>query len=343
MTLRPPFRSMLLSCLLGLTLCSTAWADARLGKVTVSVPGPNNISYLPIDLISKIGADRAEGFEIKYRHTGGGGVALQELSTRNSDFVVAGFPAAMSMRANGGDVVGIAAVNDQTLFILMVRSELKGKVKTIADLRGRMVGVNTSSLSSKTTSQQLAELLLQNAGIPKDEMRLTAAGQSWIEQSSVLESGSADAIMGDEPFATRLLKENKVFWLANLADPATSKKIPGAGFLHAALSTRSDMIKNQPAKVDAMVRAVRRTLMWMASHKPEEIVAKLDLRNPEERASLIESLRKYSRLYSPDGKFSTRQLQETEHFFHTTTGDNPAAKALRIESMIDDRWSGRKP
>lgn len=327
----------------GLTTGGGAWADSKLGRIVVSVPGPNNISYLPIDLIPKIGADRAEGFEMQFRHTGGGGVALQELVNRNSDFTVAGFPAVMSMRANGGDVVGIASVNDLPLFILMVRGELKGQVKNIADLRGRVVGVNTSSLSSKTTSQQLAELLLQNAGISRDEMRLTAAGQSWLEQSSILESGTADAIMGDEPFATRLLKERKVFWLANLADAETSRKIPGAAFLHAALSTRSDVIANQPAKVDAMVKAVRRTLAWMASQKPEQIVARLDIKNREEKDSLIESLRKYPRLYSTDGRLSTGQLRETEIFFHATSGDVPAAKALKIESMVDDRWAGRKP
>lgn len=337
-------RALCLTLLIfGLSPAVAASADTKLGRIVVSVPGPNNISYLPIDLIPKIGADRAEGFELQFRHTGGGGVALQELLNRNSDFTVAGFPAVMSMRANGGDVVGITAVDDQPLFVLMVRSELKGQVRRTADLRGRVVGVNTSSLSSKTTSQQLAELLLRNAGIAADDMRFTAAGQSWLEQSSILESGAADAIMGDEPFATRLLKENKVFWLANLADPETSRKIPGAGFLHAALSTRSDVIRDQPAKADAMVRAVRRTLAWMAGQKPDQIVAKLGIKNQAEKDSLVESLRKYPRLYSRDGRFSTRQLRETEIFFHTTSGKDPAATGLKIESMVDDRWAGRKP
>jgi NitT/TauT family transport system substrate-binding protein len=311
-------------------------------KVVVSVPGPRNISYLPIELISRLGADRAEGIRVELLQVGGGAVALQELMNRNSDFAVAGFPAAMSLRANGGDVVGVAAVNDLPLFILMVRTGLREQVKRVADLRGRVIGVNTSSLSSKTTSQQLAELVLESAGVKPEEVRIVAAGQSWLEQSSLLTSGAADAVMGDEPFASRLLAEKKVFFLVNLSNPANARHIPGAGFLHAALETRAETVRNSPEKVAKMVRALRRTLQWMASRPPEEIIEKLGVPDEEEKASLLASLRAYPRLYSPDGRFSTRQLRETQHFFRATSGRDPAARALEIESIIIDRWSGRK-
>lgn len=310
-------------------------------KIVVSVPGPRNISYLPLDLIGKIGADRAEGAMVELIQVGGGGVALQEMMNRNSDFAVAGFPAAMSLRANGGDVFGLAAVNDLPLFILMVRAGLKGQVKQVADLRGRIVGVNTSSLSSKTTSQQLAELVLKSAGVSPDEVRIIAAGQSWLEQSSLLLSGSADAVMGDEPFASRLLADKQVFFLVNLTDPADTRRIPGSGFLHAALEARGEILRNEPQKAEKMVRILRRTLQWMDAHRPEEIVARLEIGDQEEKRSLLGALKKYKRLYSADGRFSTSQLRETQHFFRATSGGNPAAQALEIESMIVDRWSGR--
>src|SRR5512140_1798515 len=136
-------------------LVSVAASAHAFERIVISAPGPRNISYLPVDLIPAIGADNEEGYSLQILHTGGGGVALNNLVTRNADFAVAGFPAAMSLRANGGDVVGIAPVDDAPLFVLMVRSGLKGKVKRIADLRGKTVGVNTSTKTSKTTSQQL--------------------------------------------------------------------------------------------------------------------------------------------------------------------------------------------
>ena len=327
-----------IALLLALAPFTSAQADER---IVISVPGPNNISYLPIDLIPKIGADKEAGIRLELLHTGGGAVALNNLVTRNADFAVAGTPAIMSLRANGGDVVVVAAVDDAPLFVLMVRAQLKGQVKRIADLKGKVIGVNTSTRNSKTTSQQLAELLLKSGGVALDTVRIVPAGQSWEEQSSLMISGVADAVMGDEPFATRLLADNKVFFLANLAEPETVKNIPGTNFLHAALGTRGDVLKNSPRKVEKMVVMLRKTLQWMARHTPEEIVDKLGVTNPEERDSLLVSLRKYPRAFSKEGKFSTLQLKDTELFFHASSEGIPQAQALRIESMVDDRWAGR--
>lgn len=312
-------------------------------KIVVSAPGPRNISYLPVDLIPAIGADKAEGVSLQILHTGGGGVALNNLATRNADFAVAGFPAAMSLKSNGGDVVGIAAVNDAPLFVLMVRSELKGKVKRIADLKGKVIGVNTSTKTSKTTSQQLAELLLRSDGVAVDQVRIVPAGQSWVEQSSLMISGIADAVVGDEPFASRLLADGKVFFLAHLAEPETTQRIPGANFLHATVETRSDVIRDTPEKAAKMVRMIRRSLEWIAAHSPEEVADKLGIADPEERKALVLALKKYPRAFSKDGKFSTRQLKETEQFFRKTMEGVPQAQALRIESLIDDKWAGRIP
>jgi NitT/TauT family transport system substrate-binding protein len=326
---------------LTLVLASISSAQA-LEKIVISAPGPRNISYLPVDLIPAIGADNEEGIALQILHTGGGAVALNNLVTRNADFAVAGFPAAMSLSANGGDVIGIAPVDDAPLFVLMVRSGLKGKVKRIADLRGKVIGVNTSTKNSKTTSQQLVELLLKSDGVDLDSVRLVPAGQSWVEQSSLMISGAADAVMGDEPFASRLAAEGKVFFLANLADPQTSSKIHGANFLHATLETRGDVIRDTPRKVEKMVRMMVKSLQWIANHTPEEVVDKLKVTDPEERAALLLALHRYPHAYSRDGKFSDSQLRETELFFRNTNAGNAKALSLDIESIIDNKWSGSK-
>jgi ABC-type nitrate/sulfonate/bicarbonate transport system substrate-binding protein len=285
-----------------LALAATLVKAETTSRFVVSVPGPRNISYLPIDLIPRIGADKSEGVSLQLLHTGGGAVALNNLVTHNADFSVAGMP---------------------------------------ADLRGRIIGVNTSTRSSKTTSQQLVELLLKSDGVSLDSVRIVPAGQSWVEQASLLVTGTADAVMGDEPFASRLLAEDKVFFLANLADPGIQKSIPGSNFLHAALETRGELIRNEPEKVAKMVRMLRTTLQWMSKQKPETIVGKLDIQDAEERKALLEALRKYRHAYSRDGRLSTRQLKETERFFRITNEGNAAAQALIIEHMVDSRWSGR--
>jgi len=327
-------------CAVGVSVfLQSAWA-ARTESVVVSVPGPRNLSYLPIELIARIGADRAEGLDVRLLHTGGGGVALNHLVSRNADFAVAGMPAAMSLRANGGDVVVIAAVNDAPLFVLMVRSALKERVKRIADLKGLVLGVNTSTRASKTTSQQLLELLLLSGGVGSDDVRIVPAGQSWQEQSSLLLTATADAVMGDEPFASRLREAGHVYFLANLADPHSVRGIKGVNFLHAALEVRGETIQRHPDRVARMVRALQRTLVWMRQHTPEEIINTLDVQDATERRALLGALRRYPRAYSRDGRLSAAQLAETEAFFHAGSPLEPGSPPLTYQSMVNTRWAG---
>ncbi|MBF0165517.1 MAG: ABC transporter substrate-binding protein [Magnetococcales bacterium] len=335
--------SILMGILLGIPGCASLAGAQELPKLFISAPGPRNLSYLPIDLIPVIGADRAEGVDLEIVPVGGGAVALKNLTQRNVDFAVAGVPAAMSQRANGDEVVVVAPVDDAPLFVLMVRSGLRGKVNRIADLKGKVIGVNTSTKSSKTTSQQLMELLLRSDGVPLDAVRIVPAGQSWVEQSSLMKSATADAVMGDEPFASRLLTEGSVFFLANLADPATIGSLKEANFLHAALETRAEVIAEEPEKVAKMVRMLKKSLAWITTHTATEIVERLKIEDREESQALQQALEKYPRAFKGDGRFSTGQLRNTEAFFHQSMPHDPKALALTIESMVDDRWAGRIP
>lgn len=329
-------------CVAGLAWLSyLSGSQAAPLSLVVSVPGPGNISYLPIVLIHKIGADRAENADVRLIYATGGAIALEELLGRNSDFAVAGLPAVLSQRQHQRKVVALAAVNDLPLFILMVRSDLNRKVKTIRDLKGRVIGVNTSTLGSKTTSQQLLEIMLKSNGVGTNDVRIIAAGQSWDTQSSLMLSKQADALMGDEPFASRLQSSGQVFALANLADGRTTKNIPGASFLHATLNTHADVISQTPEKVATMVAILQRTLRWMATNPPEKIVETLQISDASEKAALLAALKQYPRLYSRDGRFSDAQLQQTAQFFSASSGDLTASERL-LRETVDDRWAGRK-
>jgi NitT/TauT family transport system substrate-binding protein len=310
--------------------------------IAVSVPGPGAASYLPIELIPRIGADRAEGAQVEVRFTSGGGPCLADMLNNNSDFAVVGLPAAMSARLRDKRVVALAAVNDLPLYVLMVRWGLQGQVKRVADLKGRTLGVHTNTLASKTNSHQLLELMLKQAGISMDDVRVVPVGQRWASETAMLKQGDVDAVMGDEPHAMRMAAERIAFPLVHLGDPKVSAALPGGAFLRGALIGRADLLDKDGRKAEVMVRILRRTLQWLAEHTPEEIVVRSGFEDPAVNRHFLTVLRKYPRQYSKDGSFSTRQLRETEVFFHVSQGDDPAARALRVEDMVVDRWAGRK-
>jgi ABC-type nitrate/sulfonate/bicarbonate transport system substrate-binding protein len=224
----------------------------------------------------------------------------------------------------------------------MVRADLRGKVTRIEDLKGRVLGIHSNSLSTRTTSHQLAELLIRSRGLKPDDVRYVAAGQSWETQSAAFISKSVDASMCDEPFGTRLAEENLAFPLFGTGNPEDARQLPGAGFLRATLFGRRDRVDAQPALAERMVKVVLRALAWIAARGPEQIADTLGMTGLD-RKSFVDAYRKYPRQYSRDGRFSRAQLQDTEVFFRATTPDNPAAAALSLSSMIVDRWAASKP
>ncbi|MBS1142920.1 MAG: transporter substrate-binding protein [Proteobacteria bacterium] len=317
-------------------------AAAETTQLSVSIPGPGAASYYPIELIPKIGADKAEGAELRITFSPGGPDALNQMLNNNTDFAVVGLPAAMSVRLKDSRLTAIAAVNDLPLYALLVRQGLKGEVKSIADLKGKTIGLHSNSASSKSTSQQVLELLFRRGGVSPGSYRIIGIGRRWESEALMLKTGSVDAVIGDEPHASHMAAEKIAYPLVHLGDTETMRQFAGAGFLRGALIARSDKLERDPDKAALMVRILKRTLAWIATHSPEEFANAMGINEPDERKKLIAVLNKYPRQYSKDGSFSNRQLRDTEIFFIDSQTGNAQAQHFRIDSMINDQWVGRR-
>lgn len=316
-------------------------AVAAPGVVTLSVPGPGGSVSMPLELAIKIGADKAEGLLLRLTFVNGGGVAIADLLSGNAQFGVFRLPAALNSNLKAPRLVALAAVDDLPLYTLMVRADLRGKIRRIADLKGRVLGVHSDTLATKTTAHQLADLVLRSQGVEPADVSYLAAGQSWQTQSSAFRSGAVDASMCDEPFGARLVAEGLAFELFSTGNPADAAKVAGAGFLRAALISRRDLIEADAALAARMVRVVQRSLAWIATHTPEAAADLLAYAGAERKA-FLDVLRKYPRQYSRDAMFSRAQLAQTTLFFRAQDPDNPAAQRYAIDTMIVDKWSGSK-
>lgn len=310
-------------------------------QIILAAPGPGNLLYMPVALAKKIGADAAEGVSLQIRYFGGGPQAVQDMLEKNSDFAILGMPALAQQRASGKPVVSIAAVSRVPAYSLLVRSDLKGKIRKIADLKGRIIGVKGHTKGGRSTSQMIVEFLLMRNGIAPDSVNFVPAGQSYEDQHAALASGTVDAIMGDEPFASRMKKEGIGFLLADFHDTNAVKKLMGGLFLNAQIATREDFLAGHPEAVEKLVKVIKRTLVWINQHSAQEIVNALNLPDRAEREALLNVLARYKNMYSPDGAFSNEQLHTTEEFFHLLSKDDPKARALPFNSFIVDKWAGR--
>jgi NitT/TauT family transport system substrate-binding protein len=319
-----------------------ACAQAGMPELVLATPGPaSSVSLIP-ELAVKIGADRAEGIALRLKFVSGGGVAIQDLYSGNAQLAVFGAPAAMKENLERPRLVALAAIEDRAPLAIVVHSDLRSRVRRVADLRGRVVGVTSNALSSRTTGQQFLELLLREAGVPPAEVRLMAAGQSLDTQSNALRSKLADAIVSEEPFATRLVQQGIGQVLVRTGHVGSAAKLPGIGFLRGTLIAERRLVTERPDLAERAVRAMQRTLAWRQAQPVEAIVDALGLFGAE-RAAFAAMLRDYPRQFSTDGRFSDEQIAQTDTFFHASAQDLPAAGRYSLASMVMDTWAGRKP
>lgn len=315
---------------------------AETPRATMAVPGPGNLLFLPITLAARIGADRQEGIAFDIRYVGGGPQAFKDMHDRNVDFAAGGLSAVALQRLGGYPIVSIVPTTRVPAYTLLVRMNLKDRVRTIADLAGRVVGVKGHTRGGRSTSQLFTEFVLARAGVSADRVNYVSVGQAYDSQHAALASGAVDAIMGDEPFATRLAKTRVAYVLGDYHDLATVRQLLGGLFLNGQVATRPDLIDRRPEVVGRVVRALKSTLAWIDGHSAREMVGSLGFSDAEERNALLDALSARKDVYSPDGRFSAGQIATVERFFRATE-KSPAAKDFVMASVVDDRWAGRSP
>ena len=307
-----------------------------LESIVLAVPGPGSLVYLPVQLAQAIGADRAEGLDLKLRYFSGGPLAIRDLDNRNSDFAVVGMPAIASARADGITVLAIGQLSQVAMVSLMLRSDLHDRVKTISQLKGMRIGVNTSTRTARSTSQILTEYLLARAGIQSTEVQFIPTGQSREAQRAALQSKTVDAMMGDEPFASEMTRSGQVILLADLYAPRTSSSLLGGPFVHAALSTREDVFTNHPEAVRNVQRMFDRTLQWLAKHSPSEVLEALSSQPGYDAQSISSTLPVLERnpgMYPLHVAWNDKAVAVTERFFLSMAIDG-SEKQLRFSDFV---------
>lgn len=311
--------------------------------VRLSVPGPGSSVSLPLELASRLGLDTAQGLKLRLKFVGGGGVALQDLDSGNVDFSVLGLPAAMLAYQKNRQLAVLAAVENTSVWVLLARQGLQGRVKNVADLKGMTIGTHSSSLLAKTTGDVITRLVLSRHGVEQDHVRVTSAGQNWESQSAALLSKSVDAVMSDEPLASRLIEEKLAFPIFNSANAADTRSTPGLGFLRATLIGRRDKMDADSQTTTRLVKVIQTVLAKMHSSSAEQIADWMNLAEGKPRDTFIAIWKKYPNQYSFDAKFSNVQLRETELFVRESEPDNAAIQGLNLNDMVIDKWAGRKP
>ncbi len=304
-------RSFLLGAAAALSLGRTARAETV--KVRIGVGGKPLLYYLPLTIAERKGFFKEEGIEAEINDFGGGARSLQALIGGSVDGVTGAYEHTLRMQAKGQDVRAVCELGRLPAIVIGVRKDLADTVRSVADLKGRKIGV-TAPGSSTALAVQFAMI---KAGLKATDAPLIGIG-GGAGAIAAMKKGEIDAVSHLDPVVAKLEADGDIKVLVDTRTDEGTRLLFGGPNPAAVVYTKQDWIERHAVGTQKVVNAFAKALKWIAASSPDEIA---DLVPPTyhfgDRALYVQavknSLPTYSRTGIPsrDGMNSVLELVRT--------------------------------
>jgi NitT/TauT family transport system substrate-binding protein len=323
-----------LALLVVLALLATAVPPAAHAaeKVTVGVGGVALMVYLPTALAKAKGFFEEEGLDVEILDIKGGGAqAASALIGGSVDFSANAIDHAIKAKVQKKDLVAVHSHVRLAMMALVVANKHKGEIKSIADLKGRPVGVT----SPGSQTHMILGYLLSKHGVKPEDVKIIGAGGNTMPIA--LEKDSVHAGMMLDPFFTAFLKQGKGNALVDMFTIKGTHEAMGGDVQGTTLLTRPDVIAKRPATVQKMVNALVKANKLIAASSGEDMAKLLPKELAGDPKLYAESFEHAKEGFPADSLVSrdgTARVIETMRVF----GAVPADLKLEPESVYDNRY-----
>jgi NitT/TauT family transport system substrate-binding protein len=315
-----------------LLTCVVPPAARAAEKVTVGIGGVALIVYLPTMLAKQPGFFAEEGLDVDILDIkGGGSQAASALIGGSVDFSANAIDHAIKAKAQGKNLVAVHSHVRLPMMGLVVANKYKGQIKSIADLKGRPLGVTSPG---SQTHMVLGYLLVKH-GIKPDDVKILGTGGNTMPLA--LEKDTVHAAIMPDPFFTVFIKQGKGFVLVDLFTAKGTTEMMGGDVQGTTLLTRPDVIEKRPATVQKMVNALVKANKLIASSSGEEMAKLVPAELAGDLKIYAESFEHAKGAFPPDSlitKDGVGRVIETMRVF----GAVPAEMKMPPEGLFDNTF-----
>jgi len=239
-----------------------------------------------------------QGLEPKGYNFDTGGKTIAALIGGSADFAANALEHAIKAKVQGKDLVYVFSSTRLPGFGLVVASSQRNEIKTVADLKGKPVGVSGIGVASHV----LLDYMLKRNGVDPKDVKIIAVGLSTLPPA--LEGGKIAAGMAGEPFFSRLVAKGTAFSMGNMSTLKETQAILGGEYAFSGAITRPDVIQKRPQVVQKVVTALVKASYFIQTKTPEEIVAAIPQDLVGDRAQYVETLKASREIFAPSGLVS---------------------------------------
>jgi NitT/TauT family transport system substrate-binding protein len=313
----------LASCL-ALSMFSSPARAADPQKVTIMVGGITKLIYLPARLTEQLGYFKDEGLDVELLSQPAGVDAENELLAGAVQAVVGFYDHSIDLQAKGKEVKAIVVFGQVPGEVEMVASKQADTIKSMADVKGKTLGVTGLGSSTNFLTQYLAHL----NGISSSEYSVLPVGadNSFI---AAIKQNRIDAGMTTEPTVSQLLKSGDARVLVDMRDVAGTRAALGGTYPASSLYVQSAWLDTHKDEAAKLARAFVRTLQYLHTHSADEIAAQMPKDYyGSDKALYVSALKASLPMYTVDGKMPA---DGPDTVLKVLAGFNPSVKDKHID------------
>lgn len=325
---------MMKTLLLVCALLLAAWDDAAAKaiarpRIVLAVDGIDQPRNLPALLAERLGYFRDAGLIVTLVDAPADPSPAKLMADGRADGAVAFFHHTFMSQTEDGTVTrAVVTLGVTPGERLMVASRLRGRVHSVADLKGLKI-ITGGPNSGKTTATTWAFLHVGLNGHDYVSLPLVPRDAAAKE----LANGAADAIMAHEPDASFYESSGTAFQLLDLAKPAGTIEALGTIYPSTALYMPESFLDAHPSEVRALVAALLRSLAFIETHNGDQIVAKLPAKaGGKDRRAFIEQIAADKEMFGGSGRMNAAAAAAE---LRAMTALNPTYARVRLP----DTWS----
>jgi len=244
-------------------------AQSKLEKsrISIAVGGKAAFYYLPLTISEQLGYFKAEGLDVEISDFAGGAKALQALIGGSADVVSGAYEHTINMQSKNQFIRSFVLMGRAPQIAMGVSTKAMPNYKTLADLRGKKIGVSAPGSSTN----MVANLVLSRAGIKASEVSYVGVGTA-AGALAALRSGQIDAMSNTDPVMTMLEQKGDVKIISDTRTLKGTTDVFGGPMPAACFYTHTEFVQKNPNTCQALANAIVRGLKWLQTAGPSDII-----------------------------------------------------------------------
>lgn len=294
-------------------------------SVSIMVGGLNKQIYLPFMLTQRLGFFQQEGINVSLQDEGAGIDATTQMLAGKVNGVGGFYDHTIALQGLGQHAESVVSMLVTPGEVELCRNDLKDKIKSPADWKGRNLGITDIGSSTDFLTQYLAQ---KNGVSPTSIHRLgVQAGATLI---GAMTHKNVDCAMTTEPTVSQLLANKQAYILLDTRTAAGAAAAFGGEYPATSLYMMSDYVKQHPDVVQKLVNAFVKTLKWIQSHSAAEITDQMpaDYYSGVGKDAYIQALNSEKGIYNPTGIMPPNGPPTN---LHVLSAFNPQVKGKNID------------